>query len=569
MKVNFIFKNSIDVFEKHSNMGTPQIKPNKMKYLDIGHTQGQNNNQNLNISKISHNGNQFESNRESSFKSTCKNYSNCNDIKLEFTYIKKEDEEKVTHNGIILKDCHRIVDLKLLLSMQNKFKIDSIELFTYPMNLDKIKRIYDDEMLEDFINNFNFSSLILSPNLKKNQDSNCSIINSPKNSTPKTYYLYYKLDLKPIKVNLEYHQNNIDNLIYELTTSCQIYMLKYLINKKLKELPINEQNITILGISDPDKPFDSNRSDNSEIKNSTPIEIKDRMTIDDIIKLLNDKNNINYKCLHLFLARKGEIKCTIGIDFSFALLKNLKKIEFENLAPSHREASDGINIFCYCKNSNCGLYNEMFIEPLGFGKFDIVREIESLTCPRCNYDKYIKAMNLGFIHCEWSYKGIMSNKNNSIITGDGFTTDDKLYVMNEIDLIENIDGLEIYVKEIYHESKIGDNLTYNNETVSSFDDSDIQFSVRNKYLFKNAVDLNAKNFQNFYKNRSIKKNNYSKYKSNNSNNSGSELNHKMEKDFNKPGKIDCSEIKLDNKKNMTCCDPYFKNNFNDKICVIY
>jgi hypothetical protein len=214
----------------------------------------------------------------------------------------------------------------------------------------------------------------------------------------------------------------------------------------------------------------------------------------------------------------------------------------------------------------------MFINCLGFGKFDIIREIEGLTCPSCKSIEFIQARNIGFIHCEWSYRGILFNKNNSIIAGDGFTVDDKIYVMNEIDLVKNIDRLDICVKEILHKYIEEKNQSCK-DIDSSFDDEDIQFSVRRKDLFKDAPDSsNNKIFENFHKNRDIKKANIQINISNNNvnlePNSHVDTYNNLQNSKNCKVKRNSFEIKLDNKKQVVCCNSYLKNETNGKFCLL-
>jgi len=65
------------------------------------------------------------------------------------------------------------------------------------------------------------------------------------------------------------------------------------------------------------------------------------------------------------LIKFTESKCSIGIDFSFNHMEDIKKINYVDCAPDHCEASDGINIIAYCENKLCRIYKEMFINKLG------------------------------------------------------------------------------------------------------------------------------------------------------------------------------------------------------------
>lgn len=75
-----------------------------------------------------------------------------------------------------------------------------------------------------------------------------------------------------------------------------------------------------------------------------------------------------------------------------------------------------------------------------------MKEIAFIKCPKCKLNK-IEARNIGFINCEWSYRGYLANKKNCAISGDGFTIDEKLYILNEVVLNQYIEKLEIVCKE--------------------------------------------------------------------------------------------------------------------------
>lgn len=82
----------------------------------------------------------------------------------------------------------------------------------------------------------------------------------------------------------------------------------------------------------------------------------------------------------------------------------------------------------------------------GTGKFDLIKEIAFIKCPRCRLNK-IESKNIGFINCEWSYRGYLTNKKNCTISGDGLTIDNKLYILNEVSLNQYIEKMELIVKD--------------------------------------------------------------------------------------------------------------------------
>ena len=59
--------------------------------------------------------------------------------------------------------------------------------------------------------------------------------------------------------------------------------------------------------------------------------------------------------------RKGEkSKISLGIDFSFNIIKDVKKMGWKSSAPWYRELSDGLSWFCYCRNLKCNIADELF-----------------------------------------------------------------------------------------------------------------------------------------------------------------------------------------------------------------
>lgn len=285
------------------------------------------------------------------------------------------------------------------------------------------------------------------------QDSqNFQIINDEDNlnlyldSNKKNAHLFYKICSSTIKINIEFYQMNIDKIIIEVSTSCSVYMIKYIINKKLKDkLQISEQEL-----------YQISESDLSEESRFNKL-LENKLIICDIL-FLNENNYYSktekLKEFKMLLMRKNQGKCSIGLDFSFTLMKNINKLNFDEDAPSFREVSDGLNLFCYCKNKDCKIYNQIFVKNIGYGKFDMMKEISLTICIKCFDYRKVEVRNFGFVNCDWSYKGILNNKKSSFINGDGVTIDHKLYVLNEINFNSCIDKLEFLVKEIAFTNKI-------------------------------------------------------------------------------------------------------------------
>jgi len=76
------------------------------------------------------------------------------------------------------------------------------------------------------------------------------------------------------------------------------------------------------------------------------------------------------------LTKQSGNKFKLGLDFSFNYLKSLKKINWDEEAPSFREISDGVCLICYCQNMNCDICNQMFVKNLG--KISLIQVLGNL-----------------------------------------------------------------------------------------------------------------------------------------------------------------------------------------------
>lgn len=431
----------------------------------------------------------------------------------------------LTSNTIIpVVNNNKIADVKYSLAEQFNLKADSIMLFTYT---DRIRKVRDNEEISNFI-------------FIKNGNAIFAVF----------YFKIEKADSPndSIKVCVDFYQNNIDKIVYDISPSCSVYLLKYMLNKKLKNtFPIAEQTLVFSSIGNTSNFLNdsimskrrfstgsnannannyqlynnNNNSNNStlftshshmKINNGSMLkDLKDDLSIKEILDKVTgnvnstslNSNNLNNSVvigtgniyqntiLNLLLIRKGNKKCSIGLDFSFTFMRNMRKINFDQEAPSFREVSDGLNFFCYCINKDCKLFNQMFVRNLGYDKFDMVKEMRVTQCPIC-HERNNDIRSLGFINAEWTYRGMLINKHNSIISGDGITIDSKLYVMNETNLLGQMDKMEMVVKET--QSKKDKKFQYDfdlnldsaagsDEDVDPLKDLDVQFSVKRKDLF--------------------------------------------------------------------------------------
>lgn len=267
----------------------------------------------------------------------------------------------------------QVVNIKDFIAQNKKIRIENIGIFLNPyVDQDSSYGLPDEFDILKLFTNKTLSTNFLSVAGTFNTTMLNSNNNSRDNNSPKLYFRILK-DVPLVKIVIEYFLSNIDKILLEVSINCSVFIVKYLLRKKLL-IPENEQNLLDLNSQKPFKNDDiignligssdnSIRLNNSQFNYPTSAVNKDDSLNASAISEIKENNfQKNFaKILKIQLIRKGERKCSIGIDFSFNILKDIKKIEFSDEAPSFREASDGLNIFCYCKNKSCKIYEELFV----------------------------------------------------------------------------------------------------------------------------------------------------------------------------------------------------------------
>jgi hypothetical protein len=171
-----------------------------------------------------------------------------------------------------------------------------------------------------------------------------------------------------------------------------------------------------------------------------------------------------------------------------------------------------------------------------------------MKCIFCKSSKYIECINLGFVKCQWNYKGSLNNTKSSGISGDGLTIDDKLYVLNEMNMLNLLEVMNIKVKEV----KI------------KYDLNAINYN--SKYIQKEIIEDDVLDTEEFsMSSHRQKQGNFSKIKEN------TIINDEFETNKNENENIICENnkddnlgIKLDSCQNKACF------NFGDNsYCSIY
>ena len=303
------------------------------------------------------------------------------------------------------------------------------------------------------------------------------------------YELYYKTYNDIIKITVDFYQMNIDKIFIKLSSICSIQMLKLIINEKFKQ-SLEIDSVKIFGLYIIDL-----KSKEKKIMNQSK-EITDKVTLKYIINSYFGNKNSQY-LLYFLLSRNKNNKLQMGLNFKFNYLKNISKIKFNENAPEHCECSDGINLFVYCRNSYCQLFNNLFIKVLGYGVFDIMREIERVECPICKYQK-TEVKNIGFINSKWYYKGKINSSKQNSFEGDGITIDDQLYIFKEAKISSLLLKLIIEVKpHIIEKDFYTELLSNDSEDVALCDQSikEKQSSNEGKNILSQLKDNNVRYYE--------------------------------------------------------------------------
>jgi len=79
-------------------------------------------------------------------------------------------------------------------------------------------------------------------------------------------------------------------------------------------------------------------------------------------------------------------RVSLSIDFSFNMLRNVRKVNWKADCPWYAEVRDGLSWFGYCLNDKCVSYHKLFVVNRGYGIFKLESELGDLTCPVCMQD---------------------------------------------------------------------------------------------------------------------------------------------------------------------------------------
>ena len=395
--------------------------------------------------------------------------------------------------------------------------------------------------------------------------------------------LYYKICNYTQKVVIDIYKNKIEKIILNLSITCSVYMLKYIIYQKLKIKNIDFiKNHNIYGVG-----FIDTENIQFIKKAQTNKKFNDNNLIYDIMIYYMEPSRCKDKFLNLILIENSPDQCYIGLDFKFNIMRNFKKLDkYDNNAPSYRNVSDGLNLFIYCLNKKCELYNNYFIVNVGYGNFDIFSTLNDIVCPLCN-SKNISLRNLGMINSKWSYRGFLKSIKSSKINGDGITLDNgKLFVIKEI-IFEN-HFFSLFFEVEFYQIKV--NIENSNNIKNSFQSSiyNIESNIIQSSSDISESDLISVNLEQKYfgnegnkkskklleveisKEFTFQKKNESKKKEENNNGNHNDkdimklFDKKSSKDTKKIGE-EC-EIQIDYKKEKYC---YECGKFSNSSCYLF
>lgn len=360
----------------------------------------------------------------------------------------------------------KIIDIKYFIASQIYIKPEKLSLYMFnPSTASKFQLLHD---YEDF--------MTYNQNDQKSTNHRRRKCSSSTSDDGKQKVLYFKIGKEKQKIIIDIFQNQIEKLIFNISLNCSVYMLKHLINIKLSSsIPLENFSIYGVGYVDNSTYIRINQPLNKALSNKV---FHDEVLIQEIVKYYSiDGNHSNRNrdmdrertnsILNLILIKKTKDKCIMGLDFRFNYMRNFIKFTFDNNAPAYRETSDGLNLFVYCMNPHCEIAFDYYIVVKGYGHFDIMEEITGIKCPIC-YSVKKDLRNIGFVKSKWKYKGLLKNKKDSRIEGDGLTLDNLLYVFQEVLFMSQFHIL-IIETEAYMSSNVSNR---NNDVNNSSKDND-------------------------------------------------------------------------------------------------
>lgn len=471
--------------------------------------------------------------------------------------------------------------LKILFSTKKTIPPDCLHFFK--LEYSQLKEIPDIENIQTLLDS------------NKNLTSNKDI----------TSLYYYVSDDNRVKVYIDFYLLNIEKIFLTLSLNCSIILLKTIISNKLSN-KITEESQKIFGLNV------INNSTKQKIQFTHTKELQNFTKLLDIhnfyskLEQSKNKNNsslistvdskdyskipIKYS-LHFLLVHQSDKKTNIGLNFKFNFFRNFHKINYNVFAPNYCECSDGLNLFCYCRNPACSIYNNLFVKELGYGFFDVKKEIDRTSCPKCSSVELTEPRNIGLINSKWFYRVILNTQKYTLLEGDGITIDKKLYILQEAKLKTFLYKMVMDVQENFQkEGKAINDLQYTNgvqedEDLQSIIDEDASKRKMNNSSLSQFILKDNKYSECYSKksgvgelntNNDIKTTQYEFVNNGNSPKSSkvplilNEIKKNPGVKFVENGDIDSLNVLLENKQHTSCASCIIgNNNLDNDTCQIF
>ena len=258
------------------------------------------------------------------------------------------------------------------------------------------------------------------------------------NNISNSTIIYYYINPEKIKIMVELYSKNIDSISLNISKTCSLLMLKYIILLKLREMekskdltnmidPDNKRSLTFTDDNLPDKTINDITIDELVknvkiygngiindsvtqylIKKQTNRNFNNSTLLSEIYNyyfssITNNENKVQKGILCFIMMEQKGKKCSLGLDFRFTVLQYFLP-HFEENEPEDKDdivyfksyfknefsstSKNGLNLYFTCINENCKYYNKCFIFNIGYGTYDIFNLVKyNLYCHSCYKSK--------------------------------------------------------------------------------------------------------------------------------------------------------------------------------------
>lgn len=350
----------------------------------------------------------------------------------DFDTLVSTDDKLINHE--FTEETNSILLLKIALSEKLNCFCDSIDLWYKPSEFDRIIELKD----IDKISSLSFT-----------------------NSLYETV-IYYQCLTYPIAIVIDFKQNELHTIKLEMSITCSIIMLKYIIEHQLiNNSYINRNNQKLYGVS-------IKTSNSSQNAINSDEELSNDLKLIDLIKQYKDCLKREYISENIIL-----ILMLVINDKTKQQIMNETFVSKQNEADETRmknEYSNGLNLIYQCNNYQCKKDNSKFIQRKGYGKCNIIRETIMTACPQCQSSLFVELEDVGIVNGKWALKGLLNIQKPYSFEGEGITKiPNKIHLIPDLKISKNYSQLLINILPKKTNSKCS--LISKNETLASFSDS--------------------------------------------------------------------------------------------------